>query len=42
MRAGSRLVAKGTSNRDTLTTDTYSLTGFSAAYNAINKACDAR
>jgi len=39
MRAGSSMVVKGTSGRDTLTTDTYSLLGFSKAYGAINKAC---
>jgi hypothetical protein len=39
MRAGSKMVVKGTSSRGTLTTDTYSLSGFTAAHNAINKAC---
>ncbi|MFC1673410.1 invasion associated locus B family protein [Pseudomonadota bacterium] len=39
MRAGSTLVIKGTSGRGTLTTDTYSLKGFTAAYKAISKAC---
>jgi hypothetical protein len=39
MRSGSRMVVKGTSSRGTLTTDTYSLSGFSAAHNAINGAC---
>ena len=39
MRAGSKMVVKGTSARGTLTTDTYSLSGFSAALKAINKAC---
>ena len=39
MRAGSKLVVKGTSARGTLTTDRYSLSGFSAALKAINKAC---
>jgi len=39
MRAGATLVVKGTSSRGTLTTDTYSLKGFTAAYEAINKAC---
>lgn len=39
MRAGSTLVVKGTSSRGTLTTDTYSLKGVSAALDAINKAC---
>jgi len=40
MRAGGELVVKGTSARGTLTTDTYSLKGFTAAWKAINKACD--
>lgn len=39
MKAGSRLVVTGNSARDTRTTDTYSLSGFTAALNAINKAC---
>jgi hypothetical protein len=39
MRAGSRMVVKGVSNRGTQTTDTYSLRGFSAAHNAVNTAC---
>lgn len=39
MRNGSTLVVNGTSARDTLTTDTYSLSGFTAAINAIDKAC---
>lgn len=39
MRAGSTMVVKGTSARGTLTTDTYSLSGFTAAINAINAAC---
>ena len=39
MRAGNSMVIKGTSSRGTLTTDTYSLSGFTAAYKAINKAC---
>jgi len=42
MRAGHTLVVKGTSSRGTLTTDTYSLKGFTAAWKAINKACDIR
>lgn len=41
MRAGSQMVVKGTSSRGTLTTDTYSLAGFTAAFEAINKACGA-
>ena len=39
MRKGNRMVVKGTSSRGTLTTDTYSLKGFTKAYNAIGKAC---
>jgi len=33
------LVAKGTSNRGTPTTDTFALAGFAKAYKAINDAC---
>ncbi len=39
MRAGSSMVVKGTSARGTLTTDTYSLLGFSKALGAIDEAC---
>lgn len=39
MRAGSSMVVKGTSSRGTVTTDTYSLLGFSKAYAAISQAC---
>lgn len=39
MKAGSSMVVKGTSARGTVTTDTYSLLGFSKAYAAIGKAC---
>jgi invasion protein IalB len=39
MRAGKSMVIKGKSSRGTLTTDTYSLAGFTAAYNAITQAC---
>jgi hypothetical protein len=39
MRAGSTMVMEGTSGRGTETRDTYSLSGFTAAHNAINKAC---
>ena len=39
MRAGREMVVKGTSSRGTLTTDNYSLSGFTAAHSAINKAC---
>ncbi len=39
MRRGSTLVVTGTSRRGTRTTDRYSLSGFTAAHNAISKAC---
>lgn len=39
MIRGSTMVVKGTSSRGTLTTDTYSLKGFTAAYRAISKSC---
>ena len=39
MKRGRKMVVKGTSARGTATTDTYSLTGFSAAYKAIGEAC---
>ena len=39
MKGGKAMVVKGTSSRGTLTTDTYSLAGFTAAYAAIGKAC---
>jgi hypothetical protein len=39
MKAGSRMVVDGSSWRPTKTTDTYSLKGFTAAYNAIRAAC---
>jgi len=39
MKAGAKMIVKGTSSRGTLTTDTYSLSGFTAAFNAISKAC---
>ena len=42
MIRGSRMVVKGTSSRGTLTTDTYSLTGFTSAYKMINQACGAQ
>ena len=41
MKAGQRMVIRGTSSRGTLTKDTYSLSGLTAAYKAINKACGA-
>ncbi len=42
MKAGSTMVVVGYSSRDTKTTDTYSLSGFTAAYNAISKACSVK
>jgi len=39
MRSGSRMVIKGTSTRGTLTTDTYSLSGFSRAYERASREC---
>jgi len=39
MRAGETMVVEGTSNRGTLTRDTYSLLGFTAAHEAIDEAC---
>lgn len=41
MRAGSKMIIRGRSWRGTATKDTYSLTGFTAAHRAINKACKA-
>jgi len=42
MRAGKSMVVHGVSSRGTETTDTYSLKGFTAAHNAIGKACRIR
>lgn len=39
IRAGSRMIVKGTSARGTKTTDTFSLRGSSAAHDAITKEC---
>ncbi|WP_421725937.1 invasion associated locus B family protein [Bauldia sp.] len=39
MRRGSNMVVQGTSRRGTLTTDTYSLSGVTAALEAIAKEC---
>ena len=33
------MIVRGTSARGTLTADTYSLGGFTAGHEAINKAC---
>lgn len=42
MRKGRRMVVHGRSSRGTLTTDTYSLMGFTAAYAAASAACNVR
>ncbi|NQV21403.1 MAG: invasion associated locus B family protein [Rhodospirillales bacterium] len=39
LKAGASVTMTGTSSRGTVTTDVYSLAGFSAAYRSINKAC---
>jgi invasion protein IalB len=39
LKAGKQLLVRGTSSRGTTTTDTYSLSGFTAALAAIDKAC---
>lgn len=39
MRAGGKMLVTGTSSRGTVTRDTYSLAGVTAAHKAINKAC---
>lgn len=39
MRAGKSMIVRGVSSRGTRTKDTYSLSGSSAALNAINSAC---
>lgn len=39
MKRGNSMVIIGTSSRGTLTTDTYSLSGFTAAYNDAKAAC---
>ena len=39
MKAGSSMIVTGTSSRGTTTTDRYSLSGFTAAHQAIDKAC---
>lgn len=41
MRRGSALVIEGQSERGTATTDRYSLSGFTAAHQAIGRACPA-
>ncbi|MBI4184804.1 MAG: hypothetical protein HY521_12500 [Proteobacteria bacterium] len=42
MIKGREMVMKGTSSRGTPTTDTYSLAGFTAAYQAIGRACNVK
>jgi hypothetical protein len=39
IRAGRKMVVKGTSSRGTLTTDTYDLQGTAAAHQAMSRAC---
>lgn len=39
MKNGERMIVHGTSSRGTETKDTYSLSGFSAAYRAISSKC---
>ena len=39
MKGGLAMIVAGISSRGTLTTDTYSLNGFTAAYDAITRAC---
>jgi len=40
MIRGASMIIQGTSSRGTLTTDTFSLKGFTAAYKAASKACN--
>ena len=39
MKKGNTLLLKGTSSRGTLTTDTYTLKGFTVAFNKLSKDC---
>jgi invasion protein IalB len=39
MRSGSDMTVRGTSTRDTFSLDTYSLSGFTAAFEAMRDAC---
>ena len=39
MKRGSKMTVVGTSSRDTVTTDTYSLLGFSKTKSVIDKTC---
>jgi hypothetical protein len=42
MRRGSTMTVTGMSSKGTQTTDTFSLSGFSKAYEAIGKACNVK
>jgi hypothetical protein len=42
MRRGNAMIVVGVSSKGTQTTDTYSLAGFSKAYEAIGKACNVK
>tara|TARA_B100001123_G_C15139405_1_gene958858 strand:+ start:691 stop:1152 length:462 start_codon:yes stop_codon:yes gene_type:complete len=39
MKKGNTMIVKGYSSRGTLTTDTYTLTGFTLAHNKLSKDC---
>ena len=39
MKKGNTLILKGTSSRGNLTTDTYTLKGFTVAFNKLSKEC---
>ena len=40
MKRGNKMIVKGTSSRGTVTTDVYSLSGFTKTKNLIDKACN--
>lgn len=42
LKGGKEMIVRGTSVRGTLTVDTYSLTGITAAHEAIGKACEVK
>ena len=42
MKAGATMIGRGVSARGTKTTDTYSLSGFTKAHAAMDKACKVR
>lgn len=42
MRAGAEMIVEGVSSRGTRTVDLFSLSGFSAAHNAITQSCKVR